>query len=305
MVPREPSLVGSHPRSPVSRILVLGSRGRLGAALIRQWSKSHDVKGLARPEIDVSDLKALADFLQDEVYDVLVNATGLTNVDRCETDQKEALTVNTAAPEVMAAYAAAHGARFIHFSTDYVFDGLKETPYTETDVAKPLSIYGQSKLAGEIAATSASLRHLAVRVSWVFGYDKPSFVDMIVARALDNAHVEAIGDKTSSPTFAEDVAGWLDPFLASELPGGLFHACNAGSCTWQEYGQHALDCAARAGLPLQARSVDSIPLDSMKAFLAARPRHTAMDTAKLSAATGRPPRPWQEALAEYFTNKPK
>lgn len=289
----------------MSRILVLGSRGRLGAALIRQWSKSHDVKGLARPELDVSNLKALADLLQEEVYDVLVNATGLTNVDRCETDQQEAHTVNAAAPEVMASYAAAHGARFIHFSTDYVFDGLKETPYTETDAAKPLSIYGQSKLAGEIATTTASIRHLAVRVSWVFGYDKSSFVDMIAGRALENERVEAIGDKTSSPTFAEDVAGWLDPFLTSEMPGGLFHACNAGSCTWQEYGQHALDCAVRAGWPLKARVVNSIPLDSMKAFLAARPRHTAMDTAKLSAVTGRSPRPWQDALTEYFTNKPK
>ncbi|CAN5829265.1 dTDP-4-dehydrorhamnose reductase [soil metagenome] len=289
----------------MSRILLLGSRGRVGAALVRQWSKTHDVKGLARPEIDVADLSSLGDLLQAETYDVLVNATGLTNVDRCETDQKEALTVNTAAPEIMAAYAAAHGARFIHFSTDYVFDGLKETPYTEKDPARPLSIYGQSKLAGEVATLSASLRHLVIRVSWVFGYDKPSFVDMLVQRALANDRVEAIGDKTSSPTFAEDIAGWLDPFLASDRPGGLFHACNSGACTWQQYGQHALDCALQAGLPLKARSVDAIPLDSMKAFLAARPRHTAMDTAKLTAITGQPPRPWQDALAEYFTNQPK
>lgn len=288
----------------MSRILILGSRGRLGAALLRQWSRGHQVKGLARPEVDVADLSALSELLKHEEYDVLINATGLTNVDRCETDRQEATTVNAGAPEVMAALATARRARFIHFSTDYVFDGRETAPYTEKISAKPLSHYGTTKLAGEMLTLGTDPRHLAVRVSWVFGYDKPSFVDMIVQRARENETVEAIGDKTSSPTFAEDVAGWLDPFLESDLPGGLYHACNAGSCTWQEYGQHALDCAARAGYPLKARTVGALPLDSMKSFLAARPRHTAMDTTKLATTTGRSPRPWQDALAEYFTTKP-
>lgn len=287
----------------MSRILVLGGRGRLGAALARKWSKCHDVSTLARPDLDVADLAALASLLEAAEFDVLVNGTGLTNVDRCESDRDEATTVNALAPGVMAEAAAAQGARFIHISTDYVFDGTKTSPYLETDAAHPLGHYGHTKLAGERAALQPSPRHLAVRVSWVFGPDKPSFVDMIIDRALASDAVEAIADKTSCPTFAEDVADWLEPFLASDLPGGLYHACNSGACTWRDYGQHALDCALKAGAPLRARTVNPIPLVAMKNFSAPRPPHTAMDTTKLSTITGLTPRLWQDALEEFILQK--
>jgi len=287
----------------VSRILILGGKGRLGAALARQWAQRHEVRALARPELDVADLAALERLLATETFDVLVNGTGLTNVDRCESDRAEAETVNVLAPGVMARAASEKGARFIHVSTDYVFDGEKQTPYSEEDEARPLSFYGRTKRDGEIAALAGSPKHLAVRVSWVFGPDKPSFIDAIVDRALTQDRVEAIADKTSSPTFAEDVADWLEPFLASDLPGGLYHACNSGGCTWRDYGQHALDCAARAGAPLRARTVEPIPLASMKAFVAPRPPHTVMDTTRLASVTGSVPRSWQEAVEAYIFKK--
>lgn len=296
-------MVGKNSRAPVSRILVLGSRGRLGASLARNLAKNHEVEALARPELDAADLGALERLLLAREFDVLINGTGLTNVDRCEIAREEASTVNTLAPGVMARIAASKGARFIHISTDYVFDGQKTTPYTEEDAAHPLSHYGDTKLAGERAALESSPRHMAVRVSWVFGPDKPSFVDMIVDRALANDHVEAIADKTSCPTYSEDMAIWLEPFITRDLPGGLYQACNSGSCTWREYGQHALDVAAQAGLPLRARTVDPIPLAGMKNFSAPRPPHTSMDTGKLSRVIGFPPRPWKDALTEYILKK--
>lgn len=287
----------------MSRVLILGGRGRLGAALVRKWSARHEVRALARPELDVADLEALERLLAAESFDVLVNGTGLTNVDRCESDRAEAETVNGRAPGLMGRVAAGKGARFIHVSTDYVFDGQKEAPYTEDDEARPLSYYGATKRDGEVAALAESPRHLVVRVSWVFGPDKPSFVDAIVERALTQDRVEAIADKTSSPTLSEDVADWLEPFLTEELAGGLYHACNRGGCTWRDYGQHALDCAVRAGAALKARTVEPIPLASMKAFLAPRPPHTVMDSSRLSRVTGRTPRPWQEAVEDYISQK--
>jgi dTDP-4-dehydrorhamnose reductase len=295
-------MVGKTPRPPVTRILVLGSRGRVGAALVRQWLENHTVQALARPELDAADLPALERLLDRFEFDILVNATGLTNVDRCESARDEAVTVNTEAPSLMARVAAAKGARFIHFSTDYVFDGTQTRPYTENDPARPLGHYGATKLAGEAAALAASSRHLVLRVSWVFGPDKPSFVDMIIERALANDRVEAIADKTSSPTAAEDIAGWVEPFLtdSNELPGGLYHACNAGGCTWQAYGQYTLDCALKAGWPLRARTVEPIALADMNNFSAPRPPHTVMDTTKLSTVIERSPRPWQEALEEFL-----
>lgn len=307
MVPRPPGLVGKNSRPPVSHILVLGCRGRVGAALVRTWSKSHTVQGLARPEVDVSDLSALEKLLATTEFDILVNATGLTNVDRCEVARDEATRVNTEAPALMARIAAEKNLRLVHLSTDYVFDGLQTEPYRETDPAHPLGHYGQTKLSGETAVLAASNRHVVVRISWVFGPDKPSFVDMILERALTNEQVEAIADKISSPTSAIDLADWLKPFLrpidSSPPLGGLYHACNSGACTWQEYGQQTLDIARKAGWPLRAISVDPIALADMKNFSAPRPPRTALDTTKLSTLIGHSPRPWQGALEEYITAK--
>jgi dTDP-4-dehydrorhamnose reductase len=285
------------------RVLVLGSKGRLGGALARMWAPDYDVRALARSELDVAYLAALRELLEPESYDVLVNCTGLTNVDRCEKDRQEAEMVNARAPGVMAEDAAAKRAQFIHFSTDYVFDGAKTTPYTEEDEARPLSHYGQTKLEGERAALAPSARHMAVRVAWVFGPDKPSFADTIIERALANDRVEAIANKTSCMTFTEDVSRWLRPFLDGDLPGGIYHMCNTGGCSWHEYGQFALDFAARAGLPLKARKAEPIPLSALKAFVAPRPPHTEMSTAKLTAVTGIVPRRWQDALGEYLGRK--
>ena len=285
------------------KVLVLGSKGRLGGALARMWAADYAVRTLARPELDVADLHALGELLESESYDVLVNCTGLTNVDRCERDREGAEIVNARAPGVMAEDAAAKGARFIHFSTDYVFDGAKTTPYTEEDEACPLSHYGRTKLDGEREALAPSPRHMAVRVAWVFGPDKPSFVDQIIERALANDRVEAIANKTSCMTFTEDVSRWLRPFLDGDLPGGIYHMCNTGGCSWHEYGQFALDFAARAGLPLQARKVEPISLSDLKAFVAPRPPHTEVSTAKFTAATGIVPRRWQDAVEEYLGKK--
>jgi dTDP-4-dehydrorhamnose reductase len=285
------------------KVLVLGSKGRLGGALARMWAPDYEVRALARPELDVADLTGLGKLLESESYDVLVNCTGLTNADRCERDREEAEIVNARAPGVMAEDAAAKRARFIHFSTDYVFDGAKTTPYTEEDEARPFSHYGRTKLAGERAALAPSARHMAVRVAWVFGPDKPSFVDQIIERALTNDRVEAIANKTSCMTFTEDVSRWLGPFLDGDLPGGVYHICNAGGCSWHEYGQFALDFAARAGLPLKARKAEPISLSDLKAFVAPRPPHTEMSTAKFTAVTGIVPRRWQEAVEEYLGRK--
>lgn len=295
--------MGKNPSEKVSRILLLGSKGRLGAALARLWSKTHSVRACARPEVDVTDFPALEKFLKDASYDVLVNCTGMTNVDLCETAREEAEAANVRAPRLMGEAAAKKGARFIHFSTDYVFDGKQSSPYREEDEALPLSHYGQTKLDGEKTALSASPRHMAVRCSWVFGPDKPSFVDMIIDRALQNDQVEAIADKTSCPTYTYDMAAWMEPFLSSDLPGGLYHASNSGGCTWRDYGQEALDCAVRLGLPLRAKTVGSIYLTDMKNFVGVRPPHTVLNTDKLARTANITLRPWQDALNDYLTTK--
>jgi len=189
----------------------------------------------------------------------------------------------------------------VHISTDYVFDGEGRAPYTEEDEARAISVYGESKLRGETALLEASPEHLAVRVSWVFGPDRPSFVDGVLKRALEHETAEAIGDKWSAPSYTLDLAGMLRPFLQEIRAGGLLHASNGGECTWREYGEYALECAARVGLPVKTTKVGSIPIASMKAFVAKRPVYTVLSSEKLAGLTGVRPRIWQEAVEDYVT----
>jgi dTDP-4-dehydrorhamnose reductase len=285
-------------------ILLLGSAGRLGAALARAWSPLHRVRALSRGDVDVADSAALRRVLRGERYGVLVNATGATSLEACEDDPAMARALNAVAPAVMAQEAAAAGALMIHFGTDYVFDGAGAKLLREDDPVGPLSVYGRTKLDGEQAVLAASPRHVCFRVSWIFGPDKPSFIDAMLARALDGLPVEAVGDKSSCPTFSEDAAVWFEPFLGGGLPGGLYHACNGGgACSWKEFAQEGVDLAARLGWPVRTRAVAGIPMRSVAAFRAVRPPHTAMDCAKLAAAIGHPPRPWREALAAYLAKK--
>jgi len=285
------------------RVLILGSHGRLAGSLLECWSGAHTVVGLARPTLDVADGTSLRQLLRDREFDVLVNGTGLTNVDRCESAREEAWQVNALAPEIMAECASRHGARLIHFSTDYVFDGLKIEPYSEVDSPSPQGWYGTTKLEGEKRVLQCDPRHIVARVSWVFGPAKPSFVDALIERALLEDRVEAIEDKFSCLTSATDAASWMECFFDSSVSGGLYQLCNSGSCSWREYGVKALELAATAGLKLRTTQVEPIRLADMKQFIAPRPVFSMLSTRKFSAATGITPRHWHEALRDYIYKK--
>jgi len=286
-----------------TRVLILGSEGRLAGSLLHCWSKFHEVTGLARRQLDVSDLDSLAWVLDELEFDILVNGTGLTNVDRCESARNEAQLVNAIAPEIMAERASRKGARLIHFSTDYVFDGKKRVAYCEDDTPSPLGYYGVTKLDGERRVLEQNAWHIVVRVSWVFGPAKPSFADSLIERAMREDQVAAIEDKFSCPTSADDTAKWLEFFFDPSLEGGIHHACNSGSCSWREYGEMALAFATEAGLKLRTHQVDPIRLADMKQFIAPRPVFSMLSTRKLGAATGITPRHWHEALREYIFKK--
>ena len=284
------------------RIIVTGAGGRLGAALVREWKAAGlDAVGFSRQELDLAQPEQMRATLDGVEFGVLVNCAAQTNVDRCETHPEEAMQLNAHAVRTLAEICKAKGARCVQISTDYVFDGAKSTPYTEEDPVVPISHYGESKRAGEIALLEVSDKNLAVRVSWVFGPDRPSFVDGIVKNALSQETVAAISDKIAVPTYTLDAAQLLKPFLFEVPAGGVLHVCNGGACTWQEYGQYALDCAAEAGMPLKARTVGPLKMADLKAFIAKRPPNTAMSTAKLTKLTGMQPRDWREAVREYIT----
>src|SRR5207302_5723625 len=282
------------------KIAVIGANGRLGAALAREYARDFEVTSFARRQLDLGQLDRVRSALAETKFELLVNCAALTNVDYCESHREEAFLVNAEAPCLLAEMANEKSAKLVHFSTDYVFDGKKSDPYTEEDKAVSLSVYGESKLEGERRVLEVSSQHLVVRLSWVFGPDKPSFIDQIIQRARENDVVTAVADKFSAPTYTIDVANWLR-LTIDKNANGILHLANNGGCSWQEWAQYAVDVCRNLGLPLKAERVGAVSLADMKNFAAQRPVHTVLSSAKFTALTGVQPRPWREAVAEYIS----
>ena len=283
-----------------SKIVIIGSGGRLGAALMREYHDKFDVTGFNHLQLDLESLDEIRKKLCAIDFDVLINAAAFTNVDLCERERDQALRINAAAPCVVAEICQDKNARLVHFSTDYVFDGEKREPYTESDLANPISVYGESKRAGEKFVLQTGDRHLIVRVSWVFGPDRPSFIDGIIKRARESNYVDAIADKFSMPTYTGDIAQMLPQFFELNVEGGILHFANSGECSWQEYAQWALDCCASEGIALKAKTVGALKVADMKDWIARRPVYSVLSTAKYSGLTGDSPRAWRDAVVDYI-----
>ena len=283
------------------KIVILGAGGRLGAALMREYREKYDLAGFDHAQLDLTNLDDVGAKLRGMNFDVLINAAAFTNVDACETERDCAFLINAEAPGILAEICNEKDARLIHFSTDYVFDGEKRAPYTENDQANPISAYGESKFAGEKFVLAAGDRHLVVRVSWVFGPDRPSFVDAMIKRAQKEEKVDAISDKFSTPTYTHDVANMLPQFFERDVAGGILHFANSGKCSWQEYAQWALDCCRDAGIPLKGTTVGALQLSEMTNWVARRPVYSVLSTAKYAELTGTAPRAWREAVSDYIT----
>ena len=293
------------------KIVIIGAGGRLGAALMRQYREKYDLAGFNHAQLDLANLDDVRAKLGAMNFDVLINAAAFTNVDACETERDRAFRINAEAPAVLAEICNEKDAKLIHFSTDYVFDGQKRAPYTDLDQANPISAYGESKLAGEQNVLAAEARHLVLRVSWVFGPDRPSFIDAMIKRAQEEEKIDAISDKFSTPTYTHDIAHMLLQFFDPGVAGGILHFANTGKCSWQEYAQWALDCCRDAGISLNARTVGALQLSEMTRlrqrsggqsdWVARRPVYSVLSTAKYTELTGMTPRAWREAVNDYIT----
>ncbi len=275
----------------------------MGAALARHCARSHEVIAWRREHLDVMHPERVRPALENLDFKTLIYTAGNTNVDDCEINRQSATMTNCETPRALAEVCAAKGARLIHISTDYVFQGDIPAPRKETDPADPLSFYGRSKLEGERAVLAVSPDVLVIRVSWLFGPDRPSFPDMILKQAMEHEHVTAIADKHACPTYSEDLARWIEPMLDNTGYRGLLHLSNSGATSWQAYGQTTLDIAKRLGVKLKAQVVDPISRVNFQGFKALRPEFTAFDTSKYQQLSGVTPRPWPEALEKYLRTK--
>lgn len=293
------------------KIGIVGSGGRLGAALAREYRDKFEVFGFNHKQLDLTDPDQIRAKIDDLNFDVLINSAALTDVDLCESEKEQAFAINSEAPGVLAEICRDKKAKLIHFSTDYVFDGEKREPYLESDPARPISVYAESKREGEKRVLQTGKGHLIIRVSWVFGPDRRSFVDNMIGRARDNERIAAVADKFSTPTYTRDIARILPQFFVGDPSysvdsssnardySGILHFTNAGECSWQEYAQFALDCCRSLGIPLKAKTVGAIKLADMKNWVARRPVYSVLSTETFFSLTGATPRNWRDAVSEY------
>ncbi len=284
------------------RMAVTGTTGRVGAALARHFATAHEVIALPRRVCDLADSNSLAATLDRLACDVLLNPAGITSPEDCEDDPALAMRVNADAPGEIAAWAASRGVQVFHFSTDYVFGGKAERLCGETEVPEPINVYGRSKLAGEDAVL-AWPGNCVVRIAWVFGPERSSFVDAIFAAALAGRPLAAVADKFSLPVFTGDLAEWMDRLIELKTTG-IVHACNSGDpVSWHGMATAVVEemvaCGTLAALP----EIQPQMLDEMESFRAARPRFTAMATGRLTGILGRPPRPWHDAVIEHMRDR--
>jgi dTDP-4-dehydrorhamnose reductase len=226
------------------RILVTGAKGMLGTRVVAEAAgRGHDVRATDLPELDLTDARAVRDFVAGAAPDAVVNCAAYTDVDAAEDDEARATQINGDA----AGHLAAAAPYLVHVSTDYVFAGDASEPYTESDEPAPRTAYGRSKLAGERAVRAAGAQHAIVRTAWLYGAAGRNFVDTILGLAAERDTLRVVDDQRGSPTWT----GHLAPVLvdiAESRGAGIFHATGDGDCTWFDLASAAvraagLDCA--------------------------------------------------------------
>jgi len=275
------------------RILVTGAGGQVGSELAAHLPH-HDLVAVDHTQLDVADRHQVEQTVGSVLPDAVVNCAAWTDVDGCESDPERAYRANALGVRHLAVACARIGAHLVHVSTDYVFSGAKDGPYLEWDRPDPRSVYGHSKLGGELEVAAHARSWAIARTSWVFGRSGRNFIDTILARAREGAPLRVVTDQRGCPTYARDLAGVL-ALLATGRHQGTFHVTNQGACTWHEL--------ARAALELAGLDPASVGETTSATFArpAPRPANSVLADTAL-AASGLPRlRPWREALADRLS----
>lgn len=276
------------------KILLTGRDGQVGRSLARRLAAWAEVVALGRAELDLRDTEAIARTVRDVHPDVIVNTAAYTAVDRAEAEEAEARAVNAGAPGHLANEARRIDALLLHFSTDYVFDGRKPSPYVETDSPGPLNAYGRTKLEGERAVAASGARHVIFRTSWVYGPGGQNFVSAILRAARAGRDLRVVDDQRGAPTSSEALAEAVDRILQDRVlrdrAGGLYHLSAAGETTWHGFACELLE---RAGL---SRTVTAIRAAEYGA-VAQRPANSLLDNTRFAERFELRLPGWREQLA--------
>jgi len=289
----------------LKRILLLGAQGQVGWELRRSLAPLGEVVALDRNSTDycgdISNLSALAQTVRQIAPQVIVNAAAHTAVDRAEAEPELANALNALAPGVLAQEASKLGALLVHYSTDYVFDGSGSTPWLESDVTSPLSVYGQTKLDGEKRIQAACPNHLIFRTSWVYAARGGNFAKTMLRLAQERDQLSVIDDQFGAPTgadlLADVTAHAIRQMTLQPENTGLYHLAAAGETSWNGYARHVLEQARRLkpDLKIKASEVKAVP-SSAFVTAAVRPLNSRLDTTRLQTTFGLKLPQWEQGV---------
>lgn len=277
------------------RTLVFGAKGQLGRDLMLVFRSMGEVEGHDLPEVDITDEVAVQPIVERFAPDLIINAAAFTDVDGAEDRFEDAFLINEVGARNIADLAAARDVPVVHYSTDYVFDGTRRKPYEPEDPIAPASVYGKSKASGETAVRKANSRHFIVRTAWLYGPGGNNFVEKILRAAAQRPRLRVVNDEIGSPTHTYDLAE-ATLTLANTQAYGTYHVVNTGACSRFEY---ATEIVRLAGLATEVAPCSSAEFPAK----APRPAYSVLSTEKYLIATGRPMRPWQDALQHYFKRR--
>lgn len=288
------------------RILLLGKDGQVGWEIARLYASTPGFTAAGRNQADLADLPGLARFVEEQAPDVIINAAAYTEVDKAETERELAARVNADAPALLAELAADLPAHLIHFSTDYVFDGTKGSPYVESDPTNPVNHYGQTKLDGERRISESGASYWIFRTSWVYSTRRPSFVSNVLDWARDRTSLRVANDQFGSPTWCRSLAvataGALRKIDLVEdkrtnAPAGTYHVACKGAVSRYDLARQVIGELQVDGTPtdVEPASADEFPLPAV------RPAYTALNSGLFEQTFQIELPTWQSALHQAFT----
>ena len=278
-------------------VLVTGSDGQLGSALRHEslnsscnWLFTSKTGG--KYPLDITDALSVEAFVREHDVDVLINCAAYTDVEKAETDEEGAMSVNCTGVAALASAALNTGALLVHISTDYVFDGQSSLPYVETDPVNPVNVYGRSKAAGENAILSSGCRHMIFRTSWMYYQTGRNFVSRMLELAASKPVLSVVSDQVGSPTYAADLAQLLVSIIdeGKLRDGGIWHYSNEGVCSWYDFAREI--CSVSGYL------CEVMPCKSSEyRTKAMRPMYSVMDKSKVKKDFGVDIPHWSDSLS--------
>lgn len=285
------------------RLALVGAKGMLATMVRRQTPETYEVISLDLPDFDITDPNRVVETMNRIAPDVIVNCAAYTDVDACETNEDTAMAVNGLAPGYLADAAARTGALLVHISTDYIFSGESQTPYTEKDEPCPISAYGRSKLAGERAIIESGLTHyFIIRTSWLYGPNGKNFVESILRLAREREELRVVADQVGSPTFTADMARAVFQIIEAQNRSssyGIYHFSNQGTCSWYEFASAIVSEASAMGTGLKVAKV--IPITTAEYPLPARrPAYSVLSSEKFRRLTNQSIPAWVDGLRRYL-----